>query len=453
MRNNILKYINNAFSKGHERSVKAKKNILASFMIKGLSIAISLVLVPLTIHYVNPSRYGIWITLSSIVGWFSFFDIGFGNGLRNKFAISVAKGEHEKARIYVSTTYAMLSVIIIAVLVMFFCINPFLNWSKILNAPPKMEGELSLLALIIFVFFCLQLEFQLIGTVLTANQQPAKGSLFNLIGSSLSLLIIFVLTKTTSGNLLYLGAAISAAPVIVLIISSIWYYSREYKMYAPSIKFVKFSYGRDLMGLGMNFFLLQIAGVVLYETNNIIIAQLFGTTEVTSYNIAYKYFSVITMVTATVMLPFWSAYTEAWTKNDIAWIRSSLKKLKLLWLLISIAAVFMFLFSGFFYRIWVGKGIYVPASISAIMAVYVIMNGWNNIYTLFLNGAGKIKLQLYGSVIGMIINIPLSIYLGKLFGIAGVLLATVILCAINMVIEPIQTNKLLNNNAKGIWNK
>ena len=59
-------------TKGHERSIKAKKNILFAIFIKGISIAISLVLVPLTMHYVNPTQYGIWLTLSSIIGWFGF---------------------------------------------------------------------------------------------------------------------------------------------------------------------------------------------------------------------------------------------------------------------------------------------------------------------------------------------------------------------------------------------
>jgi len=451
--NSALGYLTSLFKKGHERSVKAKRNILASFLVKGLSIAISLILVPLTIHYINPSRYGIWLTLSSIVGWLSFFDIGFGNGLRNKFAISVAKGEHEEARTYVSTTYAMLSIIIAGMLIAFFCINPFLNWSKLLNTPSQMAGELSLLALIVFVFFCLQFQLQLITTVMTANQQPAKSSFFNFLGSFLSLAVIFILTKTTSGNLVYLGIAFSAAPVVVLIFSSLWYYTHDYRMYAPSFKYVKLSYGHDLMNLGANFFLLQIAGVILYETNNIIIAQLFGPAEVTPYNIAYKYFSIVTMLLGTIMLPFWSAYTEAWTKNDVDWIKDSIKKLKMLWLLITIVTVGMLIFSNFFYGLWVGKAIKVPMSISIAMALYVVMNGWNSIYSLFLNGIGKIKLQLYGSVLGMIINVPLSIYFGRLFGIAGVLLATVILCSINMILEPVQVNKLLNNTAKGIWNK
>ena len=74
-----LSTLNRFFTKGHERTIRAKKNITASFVIKGISIAVGLVLVPLTINYLNPTKYGIWITLSSIIGWFSFFDIGLGN--------------------------------------------------------------------------------------------------------------------------------------------------------------------------------------------------------------------------------------------------------------------------------------------------------------------------------------------------------------------------------------
>ena len=443
----------NFITKGHERSVNAKKNILASVFIRGFSIIISLFLVPLTLHYINPTQYGIWVTLSSIIGWLGFFDIGFGNGLRNKFAESVAMGKHKLARVYVSTTYAILSIIITVVLFLFFIINPFLNWSKILNTPSGMSGELSVLALIVFVFFCIQFVLQLITTVLTANQQPAKASLFNLIGSLFSLLIIYILTKTTSGNLLYLAVVFGFAPILVLGISSIWFYTHGYKQYAPSIKFVKFSFARNLMSLGIKFFVLQISFVIIYQTSNIIIAQLFGPAQVTPYNIAYKYFSVIPMGFGIIMLPFWSAFTEAWIKNDIAWIKNTMKKLKLIWLMISVVAIIMLVCANFMYRMWVGKGIPVPILMSAIMAAYVIVNAWCGIYSQFLNGVGKIKLQLYSGLFGALINIPLAIFLGKHIGISGVVLSTLILAMISAAWSPVQYNKLINHNAKGIWNK
>jgi O-antigen/teichoic acid export membrane protein len=446
-------YIYNTLTKGHERSIKAKKNILYSFFIKGISIALSLVLVPLTIHYINPTRYGIWLTLTSIIYWFSFFDIGFGNGLRNKFAEAVAKGEQKLARTYVSTTYAILSIIIGFVLLVFFVVNSFIDWTKILNTPADMAKELSVLAMIVFVFFCIQFVLQLVVTVMTANQEPAKASFFNVLGQIFSLIVIFILTKTTEGDLILLGLALGFAPVLVLVASSLWYYTHDYRDYAPSIKYIKFHYARDLMTLGIKFFIIQIASVIIYQTSNIIIAQLFGPALVTPYNIAYKYFSVIPMGFGIIMVPFWSAFTEAWIKQDTKWIKNTVKNLVLIWSVISFGAIIMLIFSNFIYRVWVGKEVVVPFSISIVMALFVVINAWCGIFSHFLNGVGKIKLQLYSGMIGAILNIPMAIFLGKNLGIYGVVLSTTILGFVSAIWSPIQYWKLVNRKATGIWNK
>ena len=443
--------LKSALNKGHDRSVKAKKNIFASFIIKGCNIAISLVLVPLTIHYVNPTQYGIWLTLSSIIGWFAFFDIGFGNGLRNKFAEAIALNDHQLARIYLSTTYAILGIIIVCLLAIFLVINPFLNWTSILNTPSSMAAELSTLAILVFVFFCLQFILQLITTIITANQQPAKASFFNFLGSLFSLTVIFILTKTTSGSLINLALSLGFTPVLVLTASSIWFYTHEYKKYAPSIKFVHFSYARGLMSLGLKFFIIQIATVVLYETSNLIIAQLFGPAQVTPYNVAYKYFGIIPMVMGIIMTPFWSAFTEAWVKQDIAWIKQTMKRLQILWVGLTVLTLLMLLLSGLIYRLWVGKGLAIPVSISVAMASYVIVNAWNGIYSQFVNGVGKIKLQLYIALAGTLVNIPLAIYLGKHVGIYGVVLSTTIISIMGAIASPIQYYKIINNKARGIW--
>ncbi len=453
LKSSFIPMLLSPFRKGHERSNKAKENIILAIFVKGIGIAISLVLVPLTLHYVNQTEYGIWLTLSSIIGWFYFFDIGFGSGLRNKFAEATAKGEHDLARTYVSTTYAVLGIIVLVVLIIFFFINPFLDWSKILNTPSSMASELSLLAMLVFVFFCIQFVLQLLTTILTANQEPAKASVFGLLGSIVSLLVIFILTKTTAGNLIYLGVSLSFAPVLVLLISSFWFFNRNYKMYAPSFKFVNFKYARDLMTLGIKFFVLQIAALVIYQTSNIIIAQLFGPAQVTPFNIAYKYFSIISMGFGIVMLPFWSAFTEAWYKKDIDWIKNVIRNLIIIWVIVSIGALIMLLCSNFIYSLWVGKEVVVPWSISIVMAAYVILNSWCVIFSNFLNGVGKIKLQIYSGILGAVINVPLAIFLGKHFGIAGVFLSTCILAVISAVWSPIQYYKLINNTAKGIWNK
>ncbi|MDD3319936.1 MAG: MATE family efflux transporter [Paludibacter sp.] len=446
-------FITNFFVKGHPRSLLAKKNIVASFVIKGVSIAISLVLVPLTINYINPSRYGVWLTLSSIIVWLSFFDIGFGYGLRNRFAEALAEGKEELARVYVSTTYAILSLIIIALLLVFFVVNPFLNWSTILNSPPEMAQELSVLAMIVFVFFCLRFVFQLINTVLAANQQPAKGSFLDLLGSIFSLAVIFILTKTTSGNLIYLGTVLSFTPVLVLIVSSLWFYNKGYKKFAPSVKFVKFSYAKDLMTLGLKFFIIQIAALVLFNTDNIIIIHLLGSEDVTTYNVAFKLFSIIIMGFNIIAAPLWSAFTDAYARKDFDWIKTTIRTLEKIWLVLIGATILILFASPLIFKLWLGDTVTVPFALSVAMAGYVIVSVWQTIHVYFLNGIGKVKLQLYLVIFSSLINIPVAILMGRHFGLIGITITSAVLFTIMGILFSIQTKKILNNTATKIWNE
>src|ERR1035438_3879219 len=183
MKGLTLTEIREFFTKGHERSNLAKKQILYSFFLKAISVVIGLLFVPLLLHYLDAERYGLWLTLTSIVGWFTFFDAGLGNGLRNRLTEALAQGEQQLAKEYVSTTYAIISIIFIVVLIVFYCVNPFLHWNEILNTSRVPAKELSLLALIVFTFFLLRFIFQLIGIILMADQRPALTNAFGPIRS------------------------------------------------------------------------------------------------------------------------------------------------------------------------------------------------------------------------------------------------------------------------------
>lgn len=443
------------FGEGNARSNLAKRNIGALVLIKGLNIGIGLLLIPLIINYLGASRYGIWITLSSIIGWFGFFDIGLGNGLRNKLTEALVLGKKELARVYVSTTYAILSIIIGAVLIVFYVINSFLNWNLILNASENLipKEKLSLLALIVFTFFSVQFVLKLITTVLTADQMPAKASIFDLIGKILSLILIFILIKTTRGSLLYLGIIMSSTPIFILILSSFWFYNTKYKNFKPSWKFVEFDKAKVLFNLGAKFFIIQIAVILLYQTDTIIISQLFGPEQVTPYNIAFQYFSVLMMIFSILISPFWSAFTEAWTLNDIEWIKKIMGKLKSVWKILFLVGIVMLVFSKSIYHLWIGDKVSISYTMSALVAVWILMNIWNSIFSQFLNGVGRLRLQLYLGISAAIINIPLSIFLGKRIGLIGVILASIIVGFTGTILYPLQYKKIIGNTAKGIWNK
>jgi O-antigen/teichoic acid export membrane protein len=124
-----------------------------------------------------------------------------------------------------------------------------------------------------------------------------------------------------------------------------------------------------------------------------------------------------------------------------------------LWLVIVAGGIIMLLFSGFIFKVWIGNNFAVPLSISILSLSWILLTAWNGIFGQFLNGVGKIKLQLYLGISGAIINVPLAIFLGRLMGITGILLANVILGLLGAWVYPLQYKKLISKKALGIWNK
>ncbi len=450
-----LNFFKDYILKGHSRSVKAKKNIISSFLIKGFSIVVGFLFIRIAYHYIDETRLGIWFTISSLLTWFSFFEIGLGKGLRNKLAEALALNDKKLAKTYISTTYAVLSLIIAGVAILFFSLSSFFNWAKILNTPESMGKELFVLSCIVFGSFFLRFILQLLTNVLFADQRPALANAFGPVSNFLSLVIIYILTKTTEGSLIYLGLAMSISPVFVFVVASLFLYLDEYKDIRPSFKAVNLKYARSLVNLGVKFFILSIGHIIKYQTANIIIAQYFGPAQVTPYNIAYKYFNILAMIFTIILSPFWSAFTEAWIKKDHIWITNAIKKVLRIWMGLSILGLIMLAGAKWFYAFWVSEEVDISFRLSAIMAVYFILYTFGGIFVQFVNGVSKIKLQLYSSVIGAIIFFPMAhLFIRVLhLGVEGLVLATLITNWYGPILSPIQYRKIITNKAKGIWNK
>lgn len=441
------------FFSGDERSLKAKKNILWSFFVKGASVVISLLLVPLTLHYLSPYEYGVWLTLSSILTWINFFDIGLANGLRNKLAETFADNNRKLGQIYVSTTFFLLTVIMTTCFLLFMLLQPLIDWSAILNVDPVTVKNLNSVIVVAFAFFCLSLVFKLLGIILIADQRPAANDLITLIGSALSLIVIYVLTRTTTGSLNYVIITFTAIPAIVLAGCYPLIFGVRYSYLKPMLRAIRLKYTKGLMGLGVQFFVMQISSIIIFSSSNIIIAQVLDPVQVTPYNIAFKYFSFATLLFNIVLTPMWSATTEAYAKGDYDWIQKGIKNMLRIWLLTSVGITMMILFSGFVYHIWIGNQVKIPFALTLMMGIYSILLLWSISFSTFLYGIGKLRLQLVNIVVVALLFVPLAILLSKTFGIYGIVVA---LCLTNLsgaILNPIQFRMILAGKATGIWNK
>lgn len=446
--------VNAYFTKGNERSVAVKKNIAASLVLKCVSILVSLQVVPLTIGYVNPTKYGIWLTLSSIIAWLSYFDLGFAHGFRNRFAEAKAKGDMRLAREYVSTTYVVLLLLFSGILLITLMVNRYLNWSSILNIDAIYNEELHVVFGLLACFFCLNIVASVFTTMLTADQKPALASLIQTGGQVLAFGCIYVLTKTTQGSLSVLAFAFSGVPCVLLVIVSLFMFiGKKYKAVAPSLQSVRFSLTKKVLGLGGQFFVIMVSMLFIFQFINIILSRVEGPEAVTQYNIAYKYFNVLNMVFVIVLTPFWSAFTDAYVKKDYNWMRNVLKKLELLWLLCIPTLTLMLICSGHLYYWWIGDSVSIPFSLSVCMAVYVLFQMGGNVYMYLINGTSKVRLQLFIYLSFALIALPLMDFCSKRYGVEGVLILPSTVFAFQTCIGRIQILKMINGSAKGIWLK
>ena len=137
---------------GDSRTALVKKNIAGSFLIKGWNSLVQLLLVPATLQCLSQYEYGIWLTISSILLWIDQFDIGLGNGLRNKLAESLANKDFNTARKLISTTFLMSIIIIIPLTLFLLIIIEHVDCYAIFNTSPTFLPHLNSVLNTIVVF-------------------------------------------------------------------------------------------------------------------------------------------------------------------------------------------------------------------------------------------------------------------------------------------------------------
>ena len=451
----MINKIKEFITQGNKRSVEAKKNVIGSLLIRIISIAISLVMVPMTIHYISPTQYGIWLTLSSMVAWISFFDIGFTQGLRNRFAEAKSKGDLQLIKIYVSTSYFFIGIIFVSLWIILLLINQFIDWGRLLNINEQTASEVSILAYIIFSYFCFQFVFRIINTILIADQKTAIGAMLDLIGQVFSLAAIYIISRLTSGSLIYLGIALGVAPTLVILGANLYFFKTKYKDYAPSMRFVQKKYAKDIMSLGLKFFILQIAAIVQYQTILFFIAHYFDPLQVTSYNIAFKYFGILQMGFMILVTPLWSGVTDAYNSGDIDWIKNVVKKYLYILIPFVITGAIMLSVAGQIYNMWLGKDVVqIPFNISLLCYIFFATGMYATIFVFVINGIGALQVQFYSSIITSIGFVVISMVMIKRFhfGIESILIASIIANVYGYIIAPIQYyNIIIRRSKSAIW--
>lgn len=332
---------------------------------------------------------------------------------------------------------------------------PILNWQAILNAMSLDRAVLDSMAFWVVTFFLIRFAASAINNIYAAFQKIHMGALTEMIGKMIYLVLILLLLKHDELTLFRVAVLQSGISAIVPIVAAFYFFFLDHPSYKPSFKLINISSGKDIFSLGWQFFAIQIALLVIHSGNNLLISQFVDPSSVAGYSLSYQLFSYALLAYTIALNPLWPAYTEAWRRGDVAWIKKTMNKMKHVFYLFLLGSILIVIISPWFFRIWIGEKADVPILMTLAVSIMFIIDMWIRIYDFFINGVGKIRVQMIINILMATLNIPIAYLFAVVcnFGAIGVVMATIISYSLFAILSPYQANLILSGKAKGIWNK
>lgn len=390
-------------------------------------MVLSIVTVPLTLHYLGPERYGMWVTISSLIALLAFTDLGIGNGLLNAVTRTLARGEFEEARRQISSALGLLTLLAIALAGLFALTYPIVPWAGVLAVSSgESASEAGPAVSVWLACFLIGMPLGVAVQVRMARQESYLVHLVAAVGNVAALGALLAVIAARQG-LPLLVAAMAGPPLVATAINGVVLFMRNAPELSPSLKLANRQTGFRLLRAGFLFLILQIAIAVAFTSDTLVIAQLVGPQAVAEYGVVSRLFMIPAAFVALALSPLWPAYGEAIARGDILWTRSTLMQSITAGLFIAVpASAALVVFGLPIIRLWVGTSVTPPFLLILGFGIWVVLSTIGTSIAMMLNGAHEIRLQAAAAIVMAVMNIALSIWLTAQIGVAGVMWGTVI---------------------------
>jgi O-antigen/teichoic acid export membrane protein len=385
-----------------------------------------LVSVPLAVNYLGPERYGLWMTISSVIAVLAFADLGIGNGLINSIVEANGTDDFQGAQKSMSSAFFLFVGIGAAVLFLFALAYPLISWSQAFNVTSILAIKESGPAIAVFVA-CLALSLPLdtVQRVQLGFQEGFESNLWQCLGNLLGLGSVILAIHLRLG-LPWLVLCISGAPVLGTLVNWIVQFRYTRPWLFPRWRYANWNTGRNALRSGSVFLLLQLFALLGLSSDNIVIAHILGPQAVAKYAVVQKLFSV-TLIVQFFIIPLWPAFGDAIERSDFGWARRTLIKTLIFSLSITaLSTVPLLIFGRWIVRVLVSPQLAPAFSLLFMAGLWGMLMTYIGTMSVLLNTRQLFRKQLIFYGAASIVALSLKIVLARTIGLAGVPLATVI---------------------------
>jgi O-antigen/teichoic acid export membrane protein len=439
--------------KGEDSNRRRNRGILeagASAVVgKVVGLLANLISIPIAVRYLGPVQFGIWATISTSLMLLFVLDFGIANTLTNYISEAYAREDKGLASSYASSAFWLMVMVATVLGLVGWMAWPYVNWNYVFHVDASAHCDVSTAVAVGYVVFLVAMPAGLAAKLLGGYQELRIANLFAAGGGVGSLIAIVLVVRLHGGLPLMVGASYGAMALANgICLLWIWLYHKPWLTPWPS--HVSFAVSRRLLGSGSGFFLLQIAGLIVFNSDNMVITHFLGPAEVTPYNVTWRLVSYASAL-QTFMLPaLWPAYAEAFVRGDLAWIRKTFRRAMVFTMGASGSCCIVFLCCGqFLIRLWAGPHAVPTYNLLFWMCIWVLISTFMNNVACILVAAFEIRVQVWTSLVSVIVNLALSLWWVRMMGSEGVILGTVVSYLIILVGPQLwKVGQILNRPSK-----
>lgn len=440
---NILNKLKTAYKENRSLA----NNIVGVVLLKGLSLILSFVMTPLYLAYFSDQAVlGIWYTILSILTWILTFDLGIGNGLRNKLAQALTVGDRKEAKNLISSAYVVLGILSVGMIAVSVFVVPLLPWQSILNSTLH-EQTLVVMTQVVIIGILLQFFFKIVTSVLYSLKKNVLANALGFFTNILIFVYLLLAPDTTDENkIIWLAAVYSVATIIPLLGATVYVFAAPLRDLRPHPRCFQKSSAKQVLSVGGVFFLIQLGLLVVNSTNQFLINNLVGNAAVVDYTVYYRLFSMATMIFTLFSQPVWSEISVRYAKGDLAWIRKIYFAMTALATVLVVGCLLVDGLLPWIFDIWLRDEYQPPAdrSIGLLFVIWAAVELYVASASCVANGMTKLRCQSIFVVVAAVAKIPATYLCVKVFGTwESVVLAHTVVFLPLMIAQNISILRLL----------
>lgn len=406
------------------RTERAAKGALVSFLQYGVQMVLQAFLAPLVLRMAGQETLGAYAFLMQVVGYLAMLDLGISVSLNVFMAKAFGHddgGDRLRAILSTARTYLCVSngVIALMLIALSATVENFFTFSPRIDLPVRQS--LVLLA----VWQMAKAPWSVYGVGLNATQNLAAVNFIGIIGNVARLIFSLGLVVSGLGLVgMMLGNVIAEALSCFLAAVR---FRRLYPAYRPVWGIPDKALFREMLVFGLQSSLINAAWRLVYLSDNIVVGYLYGAAAVSVYYSTQMPTTIAFNIVNRVHDSASPALNELQARREDDKVRNAFLRLHRLNFLLALPlAAGVCLLNGSLITLWVGKGQYGGDLMTMALAAFIVLTTVNHLTFIYFIASGRI---LYFGLVGLLegmINLGLSIWLGKVIGLAGVMLASVI---------------------------